>query len=253
QTCALPIVADWWQTVEDRAMQSADPINPQRVFRELSPLLPDNCILSADSGSSTFWYARNLKIRPGMKASLSGNLATMCPAVPYAIAAKFAFPDRVSIAISGDGAMQMLGMNELITIAKYWKEWSDPRLLVIIFNNQDLNMVTWEQRMLAGEPKFEASQDIPDVPYADFARSLGLQAVRVERPEDIESALKEALSADRPVVLDIVVDPNVPIIPPHIDKKMLKMFSQAMLKGDPESFAMMRQIIKQSMQGGTSL
>lgn len=246
-------VADWWQTVEDRAMQSADPINPQRVFRELSPLLPDNCILAADSGSSTFWYARNLKIRPGMKASLSGNLATMCPAVPYAIAAKFAFPNRVSIAISGDGAMQMLGMNELITISKYWKEWSDPRLLVIVFNNQDLNMVTWEQRMLAGEPKFEASQDIPDVRYADFAQTLGLKGVRVDNPKNIEGALREALNADRPSVLDIVVDPKVPIIPPHIDKNTLKMFSQAMLKGDPESFGMMRQIIKQSMQGGTSL
>lgn len=246
-------VADWWQTVEDRAMQSADPINPQRVFRELSPLLPDNCILAADSGSSTFWYARNLKIRPGMKASLSGNLATMCPAVPYAIAAKFAFPDRVSIAISGDGAMQMLGMNELITISKYWKEWSDPRLLVIVFNNQDLNMVTWEQRMLAGEPKFEASQDIPDVRYADFAQTLGLKGVRIDNPKNIDGALREALNADRPSVLDIVVDPKVPIIPPHIDKNTLKMFSQAMLKGDPESFGMMRQIIKQSMQGGTSL
>src|SRR5690606_38520979 len=241
-------VQEWWQTVENRANLPANPINPQLVIQRLSPLLPDNCILTADSGTSAFWYARNIKIRSGMMGSLSGNLATMCPAVPYAIAAKFAYPDRLPIAITGDGAMQMLGMNELITISKYWKEWTDPRLLVIVFNNQDLNMVTWEQRMLAGEPKFEASQDIPDVRYADFAQTLGLKGVRIDNPKNIDGALREALNADRPSVLDIVVDPKVPIIPPHIDKNTLKMFSQAMLKGDPESFGMMRQIIKQSMQ-----
>ena len=245
-------IRDWWQTVEDRANLPAAPINPQLVIQKLSALLPDQCILSADSGTSAFWYARNIKIRMGMMASLSGNLATMCPAVPYAIAAKFAFPDRHPIAITGDGAMQMLGMNELITIAKYWKEWITPGLLVIVLNNRDLNMVTWEQRMLAGEPKFEASQDIPDVDYAGFARMLGLNGVRIDQPDQIERALKMVLRSDRPVVLDVVCDPNVPIIPPHVDMAMLGKFSKAMMKGDPESSQVIRQVIRQAMQGGSS-
>lgn len=246
-------VSAWWKTVEERAMQSADPINPQRVLHELSPLLPDKCILSADSGTSAFWYARNLKIRPGMMASLSGNLATMCPAVPYAIAAKFAYPERIPIAIVGDGAMQMLAMNELITISKYWREWSDPRLIIIVLNNRDLNMVTWEQRMLAGEPKFNASQDIPDVPYAGFAELIGLKGIRIDDPEEITSALQQVLTADRPAVLDVVTDPNVPIVPPHIVKEQLVKFSKALLKGDSESAGILRQTIKEVMQGGSSI
>lgn len=246
-------VEEWWQTVDQRAMQEANPINPQRVLQELSPLLPDRCILTADSGTSAFWFARNIKIREGMLASLSGNLSSMCPAVPYAISAKFAYPDRVPVAIVGDGAMQMLGMNELITISKYWKEWADPRLVIIVLNNRDLNMVTWEQRMQAGEPKFEASQDIPDVPYGAFAELLGLKGIRVERTEEIKQALEALLQADRPAVLDVLVDPDVPIVPPHLDKSKLMNFSKAMLKGDPDSREVMRQTIREMMQGGTSL
>ena len=243
-------VKDWWETVATRAEQEADPINPQRLFSELSPLLPDRCILTADSGTSAFWYARNIKIRDGMLASLSGNLATMCPAVPYAIAAKFAFPDRVPVAFVGDGAMQMLCMNELITISKYWKEWEDPRMVIIVLNNRDLNMVTWEQRMLAGEPKFEASQDIPDVDYAAFARLVGLRGIRIEHPDQIQPALVEALSLERPIVLDVVTDPNVPIVPPHVDMAQLAKFSQAMLKGDSEKAGIIRQTIREVMRGG---
>jgi pyruvate dehydrogenase (quinone) len=246
-------IQDWWQTVEERSMQKASPINPQRVLQELSPLLPDNCILTADSGTSAFWFARNIKIRAGMMASLSGNLSSMCPAVPYAIAAKFAYPDRVPVAIVGDGAMQMLGMNELITIAKYWKEWADPRLVIIVLNNRDLNMVTWEQRLQAGEPKFEASQDIPDVPYGQFAELLGLKGIRLQDPNDITTALQSLFTADRPAVLDVLVDPNVPILPPHMEASKMMNFSKAMLKGDPESQQVMRQTIREMMQGGTAL
>lgn len=245
-------VKDWWKTVEARAMLSADPINPQLVIQRLSPLLPERCIVTADSGTSAFWFARNLKIRTGMMASLSGNLATMCPSIPYAIAAKFAYPDRTAIAITGDGAMQMLAMNELITISKYWKEWTDPRLITIVLNNRDLNMVTWEQRMLSGEPKFEDSQNLPDVDFAAFARLLGLKGLRINRPEQIDQALEEIMNSDRPAVLDVVCDPNVPIIPPHIDATMLANFNKAMFKGDPQSSAVIRQTIKQAMQGGSS-
>jgi pyruvate dehydrogenase (quinone) len=228
-------------------MQEANPINPQRVFWELSPRLPDNCILSSDSGSAANWFARDLKIRRGMMASLSGNLATMCPGVPYAIAAKFAFPDRIAIALVGDGAMQMLGNNELITISKYWKEWSDPRLIVLVLNNRDLNQVTWEMRAMAGNPKYEASQDLPDFPFAKYAELLGLRGLRVDKPEDIGPAWDEALSSNRPVVLEAYTDPNVPTLPPHISFREAAAYSSALRKGDPEEGGIIKQTIKDAV------
>ena len=157
-------VADWWKVLEARAMNDAHPINPQRVFWELSKQLPDDAILSSDSGSAANWYARDIKIRRGMMASLSGTLATMGPGLPYSVAAKFAYPDRVAVAMVGDGAMQMNGNNVLITVSKYWKEWKDPRLVVLVLNNHDLNQVTWEQRAMIGDPKLQASQTSPTSP-----------------------------------------------------------------------------------------
>ncbi|HEY0338697.1 MAG TPA: thiamine pyrophosphate-requiring protein, partial [Burkholderiales bacterium] len=228
-------VARWWRVLEGRAMNEAHPINPQRVFWELSPRLPDDCILTCDSGTAAVWFARDLKIRRGMMASLSGGLATMGPAVPYAIAAKYAHPQRHVIALVGDGAMQMNGINSLVTIAKVWREWADARLTVMVLNNCDLNMVTWEERGMGGEPRFEGSQALPDFPYADYARLLGLGGLRVERPEDVGPAWDEALSADRPTVLDMVADPNVPPLPPHVTSKQLKAYMSALLKGDPEA------------------
>ena len=237
-------VAKWWKNLEARAMVAAKPVNPQRVFWELSPRLPDRCILSADSGSTAGWFARDLKLRAGMMASLSGNLATMGPGVPYAIAAKFAFPDRVAIALVGDGAMQMNGTAELLTIAKYWREWSDPRLIVLVLNNRDLNMVTWEQRVLEGDPKFPASQDLPDFPYAEHAVRLGLRGVRVEDPELLGAAWEQALSADRPFVLEVISDPSVPPLPPHISLKQARAFLSSMLKGDTDRWSALKQTIK---------
>jgi pyruvate dehydrogenase (quinone) len=228
-------VERWWKVLEARAKNPADPINPQWVFWELSPRLPDGCIITADSGSSADWFARDLKLRRGMMASLSGNLATMGPGVPYAIAAKFAHPDRAVIACVGDGAMQMNGINELITIAKYWMRWSDPRLVIMVLNNRDLNQVTWEQRVFEGDPKYEASQNVPDFPYAEYARSLGLDGVRVERPEDVGRAWDQALSADRPFVLEAVTDPSVPPLPPHITVHQAAQFVRSMVKGDPDA------------------
>ncbi|HMR65732.1 MAG TPA: thiamine pyrophosphate-requiring protein, partial [Anaerolineae bacterium] len=181
-------VVDWWEVTEGRAMNEAKPVNPQRVFWELSPLLPDNCILTADSGSAANWFARDVKIREGMRASLSGNLATMGPGVPYAIAAKFAYPHRVPVALVGDGAMLMNGINELVTIAHYWQEWPDPRLVILVLHNNDLNQVTWEMRVMEGNPKFAASQYVPDFPYARYAEMLGLKGIRVDAPEAIRLA-----------------------------------------------------------------
>jgi len=238
----------WWKVLEARAMKSANPINPQRFFWELSPLLPDNCILSADSGSIASWFAMDIRMRKGMKASLSGNLATMCPGVPYAIAAKFAYPDRVSIALVGDGAMQMMGINELITIAKYYKRWPDPRLIIIVLNNQDLNMVTWEQRIMVGDPKFEASQDVPAFNYAKYAQMLGLEGIRVEKEDDIIPALQQAMNTRVPVVLDVLSDPSIPPLPPHITFKQAKNFYSSILKGDVNAWDMIKETYKEVIE-----
>ena len=237
-------IRGWWKTLEARAMMEAKPLNPQRVVWELSPRLPDDCIIAADSGSVAGWFARDLKIRRGMMASVSGTLATMGCAMPYAVAAKFCFPDRPAIALVGDGSMQMLGNSDLITAAKYWREWSDPRLIVLVLNNRDLNMVTWEQRVTEGDPKFDASQAVPDFPYARYAEMLGLVGLRVDHPDKVATAWDEALLADRPVVLEAVVDPDVPILPPHITLEQAAAFGGALLKGDSSAIGVIRQSLK---------
>jgi pyruvate dehydrogenase (quinone) len=242
-------VADWWRVLEARAMNDADPINPQRVFWELSSRLPDRCIIAADSGTSANWFARDVKLRRGMMASLSGSLATMGPAVPYAIAAKFAYPDRVAIALAGDGAMQMNGLNALITVGKYWETWSDPRLIVLVLNNRDLNLVTWEQRALAGDPRFEASQSLPDFPYARFAEQVGLIGIRVDTPDAIAPAWERAFAADRPVVIEAITDPNVPPLPPHISLEQAKHFASSVWAGDAERLGFIKQIVKDVTAG----
>ena len=241
-------MAEWWKVLEARAMNDADPINPQRVLWELSPRLPDDVILSSDSGSAANWYMRDLKVRPGMMASLSGNLATMGPGVPYVIAAKFTHPDRPAVAVVGDGAMQMNGLNGLITVAKYWREWSDPRLVICVLNNHDLNQVTWEQRVMEGDPEFEVSQDVPGFRYGDFAERLGLKGIRVEEPEALAGAWDAALSADRPTVLDVRTDPNVPPLPPHISFEQARKFARSMLEGDPRWRGVVTQTVKDAVE-----
>jgi len=238
-------VADWWQVLEARALTEANPVNPQRVVWELSPRVPDRAIITSDSGSCANWFARDLKIRRGMMCSLSGGLASMGAAVPYAIAAKFAHPDRPVIALVGDGAMQMNNMAELITIAKYWREWANPHLVVCVFNNEDLNQVTWEQRVMEGDPKFDATQRIPDVPYHKFAELIGLQGIFVDRPDQLAAAWDQALSATRPVVLEVKTDPEVPPLPPHISLKQAKNFASAALSGDSGTGGMLLGAAKQ--------
>jgi pyruvate dehydrogenase (quinone) len=227
-------VAEWWKVLEGRAIESAEPVNPQRVVWELSSRLPDRAIVTSDSGSCANWYARDLKIRSGMMCSLSGGLASMGAAVPYAIAAKFAHPDRPVIALVGDGAMQMNNMAELITVAKYWKRWGDPRWVCCVFNNEDLTQVTWEQRVLAGDPKFEASQNLPFVHYSKFAELIGLKGIFVDNPERLGAAWDEALASDRPVVLDVKTDPNVPPLPSHVSTEQAAKFAKSLIRGDPD-------------------
>jgi pyruvate dehydrogenase (quinone) len=231
-------VARWWDVVERQAMVDADPVNPMRIVWELSSRAPEDAIITADSGSAANWYARHLRMRGRMRGSLSGTLATMGPAVPYAIGAKFAWPDRPAIALVGDGAMQMNGLAELITIRRYAGLWSDPRLVVCVLHNNDLNQVTWELRSLGGAPKFEESQVLPDVSYADLARSIGLAAIEVSKPADVGPAWDEALAADRPMVLDVRCDPEIPPIPPHATWEQIKSTTEALLKGDPNAWQM---------------
>jgi pyruvate dehydrogenase (quinone) len=237
-------VAEWWEVLEARAHNEADPLNPRRVFWELSPRLPEGCIIASDSGSAAYWFAQDLKIRPGMMASVSGGLASMCCSIPYVAAAKFAHPDRPAIALVGDGAMQMLGINGLITIARHWRAWADPRVIVCVLNNEDLNMVTWEQRDM-GEPKFEASQDLPAFPFARYAELLGLHGIELDNPADVGRAWDEALAADRPVVIDAKTDPNVPLLPPHLTLEQARAFLTAMVKGDADRGGVLRQSAKE--------
>lgn len=241
-------VARWQSTAQRQAMTDADPINPMRIFHEFSKRAPSNAIVTADSGSAANWYARHISFRDDMRGSLSGTLATMGPAVPYVIGAKWAHPERPAIAFEGDGAMQMNGLAEMITVARYWQQWQDPRLIVVVLHNNDLNQVTWEQRAMTSSPKFTASQSLPEVDYAAFARGIGLEGINVETPDQIGSAWDRALSADRPTLLDVRCDPNVPPIPPHATLDQAKSLSTALVKGDEDAWSIVKEGTKQKVQ-----
>jgi pyruvate dehydrogenase (quinone) len=234
-------VAGWWEAMDREADVTANPVNPMHLFRELSARLPMDAIVAADSGSSANWYARQLRFRGEMRGSLSGTLATMGPGVPYGIGAKFAHPGRPVIVFAGDGAMQMNGLAELITIKHYWEQWSDPRLIIAVLHNNDLNQVTWEMRAMEGAPKFPESQRLPDVSYADFARGLGLGGIAVDDPAQVGPAWEQALAADRPTVLDVRTDPDVPPIPPHATFEQMKDAATALLKGDENRWGVIRE------------
>jgi pyruvate dehydrogenase (quinone) len=241
-------VQEWWRVVEDRALMDGEPMNPQRVVHELSQRLPDDAIVTADSGSSTNWWARQLKLRRGNMASLSGTLATMGPGTPYAIAAKFAYPERPVIAFVGDGAFQMNGMNELLTVKRYHERWPDQRLIFCVFNNQDLNQVTWEQRVLSGDPKYPGTQWLPDMSYAGYAKLLGFEGIYCDDGDAVGDAWQQALGAGKPVVLEVRVDPEIPPLPPHISVVQAKKMAEAMVKGDPERTGVMEKSLLGKVQ-----
>jgi pyruvate dehydrogenase (quinone) len=225
-------IRNWWQQIAESAAETAEPLNPRLVFEKLSPLLPENCIMAADSGSSSSWVAQHIRIREGMRFSVSGTLATMGCAVPYAIAAKFAHPDKLAIAFAGDGAMQMGGNDELLTIQRYWRQWADPRIIVLVLNNMDLNFVTWEQRLMQGEPKFHDSQDLPDFKYAEYAESLGFIGISIDSPEQVEAAWQKALQANRPVLIEAITDPEVLVFNAKAAMKYAPKLASAIVHGD---------------------
>jgi pyruvate dehydrogenase (quinone) len=248
-------VRDSWSAADRHAHAPADPVNPQLFVWELSQRLPDRCILTADSGTSAVWLARDVRLRRGMMASLSGGLATMGCAVPYALAAKLAHRDRAVVALVGDGAMQMSGVSALIDVAKHWRrstesgrEWSDGRLIILVLNNRDLNYVTWEQRVMEGDPRFVTSQALPDIRYADYARLLGLDGVRVDTPDDVSAAWDQAFASDRPFVIDAVVDRNVPTVPPQLQPEQEDKLTKALTSGDDDAEAVLRQLQLQDVR-----
>ena len=242
-------VARWSELLEARALEDAQPVNPQRLFHELSPRLPDECLIGCDTGTVTHWFATHLRLRGGMQAAISGGLSTMGPALAYALAGKFAHPRRPALAIVGDGAMQMLGNNALILLARCWRAWADPRFVVLVLNNGELNLVTWEMRATLGDPKYPASQDLPAFPYAEYARLLGLEAIRVDHLDQLVPALEQAFAAARPVVVEVVTDPNVPPLPPHVEPQQARHFVRAMLRRDPDALQVLRAAAKQWWAG----
>ena len=241
-------VSDWWNAMDAEAAVGGDRVNPMRLFQTCSAQAPDDTIFAADSGSAANWYARFIKMRGTRRGTLSGTLATMGPAVPYAIGAKFADPTRPVVAFEGDGAMQMNGLAELITIRRYWEQWADPRLVVAVLHNNDLNQVTWEMRAMGGEPKLVESQSLPDISYADFAAALGFQTFTVVDPEQLESAWEAAFSADRPTLIDCHTDPDIPPIPPHATIEQMENSAESLLKGDEDRWGVMKQGIKTKAQ-----
>ncbi|MGW3783743.1 thiamine pyrophosphate-requiring protein [Micromonospora chokoriensis] len=224
----------WRRVQRDLAEQAADPVNPQLLFHTLNERLPDDVLLAVDCGTTTAWYARHIQVRPGMLASLSGTLLSMGGAMPYALSAKFAHPDRPLVALIGDGAMQMNGVNELITVAKYWRSWADPRFVVLVLNNRDLAFVSWEQRSTEGTPMFPDSQQLPDIAYHQWAEVLGLRGELVDSPEQLPGVWDRALSADRPVVINALVDPAELMLPPHFTAEQARKTAAAVLRGDTD-------------------
>lgn len=242
-------VREWWKVVEERAMIKADPLNPELVFFELSQRLPSNAIITADAGTTANWYGRILRMKESMLGSLSGNLATMGAAVPYAISAKFAYPERIPICCTGDGAMQMNGLNELLTVAKYCHKWHDPRMIFLVLNNRDLNQVSWEMRIEAGNPRLKTTQELPDFPYAKYAEAIGFKGIRVDNPNYVSRAWDEAFAADRPVLFEAYVSGDVPTIPPHITMEQAKAYTSSLVKVDPNEGGIIKQSMKSVLEG----
>ena len=228
QTRVRGSVQTWHEIAAARTAEITEGANPEFVVGELSRHLPSDARVAVDVGSATYWYARHLRLPPDVPAHVSGYLASMGCALPYGISAKLDAPDRPVVALVGDGAMQMNGLLELITVSQRWRDWDDPRFVVLVLHNGDLNEVSWEQREMEGEPRFAESQRVPSFPYAAYAELLGLVGVRVTESAHVSEAWRTAFAADRPVLIEAVVDRSVPLLPPNLDDEKAETVNAAL-------------------------
>jgi pyruvate dehydrogenase (quinone) len=232
---------DWEKEMQAQAEVSyPDGVNPRRVIHEVNKRLPPRAIVTADAGTTADWYGHHIRLREGMLGDLSGRLATMMASMPYAVAAKFAYPERTVVCTIGDGAFQMLGMNELITVKKYLSEWSNPQLIIVVIHNDDLGQVSWEMRTEDGNPVWRTAQDVESIDYAGFAELLGFTGVRVRSDDEVEAAVDAAFAHRGVTVIDAYCSRNVPPLPAHISAEFAKNTALALLKGDPFALGVVR-------------
>ncbi|RAN76283.1 thiamine pyrophosphate-requiring protein [Bacillus sp. SRB_336] len=234
-------MVEWENEVQAQAMlHYEDGVNPRRVYHELNKRLPPRAIVTCDAGSTADWYGHHIRLQRGMMGDLSGRLASMLAAMPYAVAAKFAFSERSVICTIGDGAFQMLGMNELITIKKYMQEWENPQFIIMVLHNNDLTQVSWEMRTEDANPVWETSQDVESIDYAGWADLLGFTGIRVRSDDDVAAAWDTAFATRGITLIDAYTSKNVPPLPPNITFEFAKNTGEALLKGDPSELGVLR-------------
>lgn len=243
------MVTTWEKIRAQRVAESTEGLNPQRVLHALNEHLPADVQVAVDVGSVTYWYARFLRLPTGAPAHLCSTLASMGSALPYGLAAKLARPDQPVVALAGDGAMQMNGLLELITVADRWPDWADPRFVVLVLNNGDLSEVSWEQRESEGEPRFSTSQRVPPFRYAEYAEQLGLRGIQVTPGDELTDAWREAWAAGRPCLVEAIVDPDTPLLPPRQPQSVIDTMLHGLTEeGNELGAAMLRRQVAQ--EGG---
>ena len=216
---------EWWELMHTRSSVDSVPMKPQVVAAQIDRYAEDDAIISSDTGTITVWWARHIKARRGQMFSCSGNLATMGCGLPYAIAAQIAYPKRQSIAFVGDGGFTML-MGELATCVKY-----DLPVKVFVLSNQSLAHIKWEQMVFLGNPEYVC--DLHPIDFSKFAEACGVKGIHVDHPKDCGDAVREALATPGPVVVDAIVDPQEPPMPPMVDMKQAKKFAESLVRGTP--------------------
>ena len=216
---------EWKELLLTRATREEVPLKPQVVAAHLSDLLEEDAILSTDSGTVTSWAAQHIQIKRGQQFSCSGTLATMAPGLPYAIAAQLAYPDRQCVAFVGDGGFTML-MGEFVTAVKYGLP-----ITVVIVKNNTLGMIKWEQMVFLGNPEYGV--ELQPIDFVKFAEACGGRGFRCETPEEVPEALKAALSSNQPSLVEAVVDPFEPPMPPKVSLKQTLNMAEALARGQP--------------------
>ncbi|MBA8990963.1 pyruvate dehydrogenase (quinone) [Curtobacterium pusillum] len=235
-----------WEAEMGRQAEVAydDGVNPRRVISAVNARLPEGVTVTCDAGTTADWYGHHIRLRRGMRGDLSGRLATMLAAMPYAVAAKFAFPDRPAVCTIGDGAFQMLGMNELITVKKYLASWPNQQLVIVVMHNDDLGQVSWEMRTEDGNPMWRGSQDVETMDYAGYAELLGFTGIAVHDDDEVEAAVERAFENPGVTLIDAYVSRNVPPLPPHITAEYAMNTAKSLLKGDPVELGVVKDSAK---------